>query len=540
VQTVYPRRFGRYVLVELLGLGGMGEVALAICGRRASPQLCVIKRLFPDCRGDRVVEERFRREGELVAKLFHRGLSRTLEVGRCEGEQFIAQEFIAGRDLGQLLASCASGGTRLPVPVAMHIVVQVAEALAYVHDAGNLGVVHRDVSPSNVRLSWQGEVKLIDFGIARAAAQAGLTQNGQSVGRPKYMAPELLAGGQATRATDVYALGVVLWEMLTGRSFGDGKGTLRASNPEVADGLEKVVLKASNPVSADRFASTHALRDALVPFLPERFAGDAALRELLASRWDVARETRLRDAAVEGASALLEEVEIRRASETAKIQEKDREWIPELPRRRVWPWATGVLVLAGTVAVAWRWHDGGQDGRRGTASGGVSASTGGVRGTGGVRVGVEAEAGSGGRAVVAAPTPNPATLFEGFGTDSLPRLTPGASRSPIATTATATATNMGTATATRNAGRARGKSGEALLDDAQEAYRAGAVEQAIGLARRAARSGAGARARIMAGRMLVHENRLAEAEGEFAAAVRLAPDDEEAAQWLARVRAGGN
>jgi len=84
----------------------------------------------------------------------------------------------------------------MPVLLALHIVMKVADALAYVHEAGNLGVVHRDVSPSNVRLSWQGEVKLIDFGIARAAAQTGLTQMGQTVGRPKYMAPNSSKAGR--------------------------------------------------------------------------------------------------------------------------------------------------------------------------------------------------------------------------------------------------------------------------------------------------------------------------------------------------------
>ena len=245
MQTIYPRRFGRYVLVEVLGLGGMGEVSLALHGPRRQPRLCVVKRLFADCRGDAVVEERFRREGELVARLSHPGLPRTFEVGICDGERFIAQEFIAGRDLGQVMASCASGGTRLPVPLALHIVIRVAETLAYVHDVGGWGVVHRDVSPSNVRLSWQGDVKLIDFGVARLSVQAGLTITGQSVGRPMYMAPELLAGGQATRATDVYALGAGLWEMLAGRPYVDSQAdSLAHLNSEVPEGVVAAVMAA--------------------------------------------------------------------------------------------------------------------------------------------------------------------------------------------------------------------------------------------------------------------------------------------------------
>jgi len=145
---------------------------------------------------------------------------------------------IDGRDLGQVMASCATTGTRMPVLLALHIVMKVADALAYVHEAGNLGVVHRDVSPSNVRLSWQGEVKLIDFGIARAAAQTGLTQMGQRSGdRNTWPRTPRRQGGVARFRC--LRLGVVLWELLAGRPYlSEGKMRLVTDyNSDVSEDL---------------------------------------------------------------------------------------------------------------------------------------------------------------------------------------------------------------------------------------------------------------------------------------------------------------
>lgn len=497
MQTLYPRRYGRYVLVELLGVGGMGEVALALTGDPGDVKLCVVKRLFPDCRGDAAAEERFRREGELVAKLSHSGVPRTLEVGVCEGEQFIAQEFIDGRDLGQVMASCAATGTRMPVALALHIVMEVAGALAYVHEVGKLGVVHRDVSPSNVRLSWQGDVKLIDFGIARAAAQIGLTQMGQTVGRPKYMAPELLKGGAASRASDVYALGVVLWELLAGRPYTtEGKVcSVAEHNPEVSEGLALTAMVALNPVPDSRFATTAALRNALAQHVPADFAGASALREFLAGRWDLAREVRLRDAAIAEAIPLL-----------GDIPAAPPPAVPVERRGQAVQLASGfVLLAAAGLAGVWWLHRSDEGGMS------LSVPPSGVREDASVIQPGAQDSAAPSDVRIASPAPPPQ-----------PRI--GHTRIPHAP-------EQGGAAVTS-------RSHSLLLENAEEAYRNGAVEQAIAMARRAAEAGGGARARIIAGGMLVHEGRLREAEAEFAAVLRVAPDNHEAAAWLERLRAG--
>jgi tetratricopeptide (TPR) repeat protein len=501
VQTLYPRRYGRYVLVELLGIGGMGEVALALTGHPGDFKRCVVKRLFPDCRGDAAVEERFRREGELVSRLSHSGVPQTLEVGECDGEQFIAQEFIDGRDLGQVMASCATTGTRMPVLLALHIVMKVADALAYVHEAGNLGVVHRDVSPSNVRLSWQGEVKLIDFGIARAAAQTGLTQMGQTVGRPKYMAPELLEGRAASRASDVYALGVVLWELLAGRPYlTEGKMRLVTDyNSDVSEDLALAVMVALNPVPSGRYATTAALLEALAKQVPADFSGTAALREFLADRWDVAREARLRETAIaEAAPLLAASSTLFPSSVPAPVQRRGR------AVRLV---GGSVLLAAAGFAGVWWLHR--------SDAGGIGSSV----PTSWVRKDASATPPNVPDSAVVAADVQPA-LPVSVAPTSRRRLGLARSRAPersLETKAT--------------------QSYKSLLEDAEEAFRNGSVAQAIALAQRAAEVGGGARARIAAGGMLVHEGRLREAEAEFAAALRVAPDNAEAAAWLEKLRA---
>jgi tRNA A-37 threonylcarbamoyl transferase component Bud32 len=525
VAATYPRRFGRYVLVELLGSGGMGEVALALRGKPEHFKLCVVKRLSAHRPKDPALEERFRREGELAAKLSDNGVPRTLEVGVCEGEPFIAQEFVDGKDLGQVMASCATSGPGMPASVALHIVMKVAKTLACVQEAGNMGVVHREVSPANVRLSWQGDVKLLDFGIARAVAQTALTQTGQAVGRPRYMAPELLQGGAASLASDVYALGVVLWELLAGRPYPVGGPVY--SVVDVPEALRSAVMVALNPVAAGRYTTPAALRDALLPHAPLDAVGTAALREFLASRWDVAREARLREAAVTEAAPLLTDAPGTLSSTGASVVVR---------RGRATLLVGGLVVLAaaagvGVWSVLWA--------RSATNEAPVVAT--------GFPVPQEAEptriwvpdSAAPTKVVLAVPSP------------VLQEAEPARTEVPDSAAPAKVVLAAPQAPAPRRGvrhprvGQMAEPTGEpeaagsyaALLEEAAEAYRQGSVEQALGLARKAAGLGGGARARIVAGRMLVHEGRLREAEVEFAGALRLAPDNAEAAAWLAKTHA---
>ena len=210
-----PRRWGAYFLVRPLGGGGMGDVYLALSGRPGFEKACVIKRLTPETLDDPERVKRFRREAEIVRSLSHGAVAQTIAVDDYAGEPFIVQEYIEGKTLTQFVSAARSVdlGT-LPVEIAIHIVREMSRALAYAHGAG---VIHRDVALDNIMVTFSGEVRLIDFGIARSVSDATLTMPGTIVGRWTYTAPEVLTGARADQRADVYAAGVVLWELLTGR-----------------------------------------------------------------------------------------------------------------------------------------------------------------------------------------------------------------------------------------------------------------------------------------------------------------------------------
>ncbi len=173
----FPQRWGAYVLIRPLGSGGMGSVFLALTGRAGNDKLCVVKRLNADTLSDGERLRRFRREADIARTLSHGAIAQTLAVDDHEGEPFIAQEFVAGRTLTQLGATALGMGERIPQTVAAYVAREVARALAYAH---RLGIVHRDIAPDNVMVSFDGEVRLIDFGIARGGS-------GPGIDRPRHL-----------------------------------------------------------------------------------------------------------------------------------------------------------------------------------------------------------------------------------------------------------------------------------------------------------------------------------------------------------------
>jgi hypothetical protein len=198
---------GRYRLRSLLAAGGMGAVWVAddaVLGRQVA-----VKLLSEALAGDGLAAERLRREARAAAGLEHPGIARVLDLGEDGGRPYLVMELLHGQSLAQRLARAGP----LPPAEAARVVAAAAEALQVAHRAG---IVHRDVKPGNVFLTLDGEVKLLDFGIASAANQAALT-GGDLIGTAAYLAPERMLGHDATPASDVYALGVVLYELLAGR-----------------------------------------------------------------------------------------------------------------------------------------------------------------------------------------------------------------------------------------------------------------------------------------------------------------------------------
>lgn len=239
---------GRYRLVRQIGSGGMATVHEAedtSLGRAVA-----VKILRPQHAADEAFVARFEREARAIARLKHPSIVDVYDVGQQDGQHFIVMEFVAGQSVKDLLREGA-----LPADRAIDIGVQIAKALEYAH---RKGLVHRDVKPHNIIVSPEGGAKLVDFGIAAARGSATLTEGGSVLGTVHYVAPEQARGEPATPASDIYSLGVVLYEMASGRLPFEGDTPIEIArkhvseaplppsrfNPRIPSGLERAILHA--------------------------------------------------------------------------------------------------------------------------------------------------------------------------------------------------------------------------------------------------------------------------------------------------------
>jgi eukaryotic-like serine/threonine-protein kinase len=225
---------GRYELVELIGKGGMSSVWQA--HDRLLDRRVAIKVLHPQFTEDEEYVERFRREARSVAQLSHPNIVTVIDRGEDEGRQYIVFEYVEGENLKELLER----GGPMPVRDALLMALQMARALSFAHARG---LVHRDVKPQNVLLNADGQAKMTDFGIAREVDVQGVTITGTVMGTSEYIAPEQARGEQVDAQTDVYSLGVVLFELLTGSVPYDGDNfvsvALRHVNEPVPSVLDR-------------------------------------------------------------------------------------------------------------------------------------------------------------------------------------------------------------------------------------------------------------------------------------------------------------
>jgi len=221
-----PVPFGKYYLLGLIARGGMAEVYRArprpadgAAADSGEKKLLAIKVMRPQLARETRFVDMFNREGQLALMLRNRCIVETMEIGRIEGRHYIAMEYIGGRDLTQVLRRCQETNQRIPVPHAVYIAARIAEGLDFAHrltdaDGRPLNIVNRDVSPSNVRLSYDGDVKLLDFGIAQALMKF-TSEIGVLKGKFSYMSPEQIRGMPLDARTDVFSTGIILHEMLT-------------------------------------------------------------------------------------------------------------------------------------------------------------------------------------------------------------------------------------------------------------------------------------------------------------------------------------
>ncbi|MFI5308379.1 MAG: protein kinase, partial [Polyangiales bacterium] len=282
-----PIPFGKYYLLERVNVGGMAEVFRAkATGVEGFERMVAVKRILPSIAEDEEFITMFIDEAKIAVQLTHANVAQIFDLGRVDDSYFIALEYVHGKDLRAMFNRGRARGEQIPVPMACYVIMKLCEGLDYAHnkrDAGGqfLNLVHRDVSPQNILVSYEGEVKIIDFGIAKAAGKAGRTQAGILKGKFGYMSPEQVQGLEIDRRSDVFGVGICLYELLTGERLFVGESDFATLekvrkvdimppstyNRRIPEELEQIVLKALARDRDLRHQTAMQLHDELQGFM---------------------------------------------------------------------------------------------------------------------------------------------------------------------------------------------------------------------------------------------------------------------------------
>jgi serine/threonine protein kinase len=301
--------YGPYRLIDRVAVGGMAEVFKAKrSGVEGFEKVVAVKRILPHLSDNQEFVDMFVDEAKMVAGLTHPNIVQIFDLGKIDKSYYIAMEYVHGHDLRTILKRAKEKGMRMPLDLSLHIVKEVCASLEYAHrkkdDKGRpMQIVHRDVSPQNIMISFEGDVKLTDFGIAKAATKASNTDRGALRGKLLYMSPEQAWGKPIDRRSDLFSLGIVLYEMVTDQKpFLGGSTELsileavrqgeiarpRSINPRIPESLENVVLKALAKDADERYQDAGEMHRGLERVLRERqppAAGELArLLEVLFDR----------------------------------------------------------------------------------------------------------------------------------------------------------------------------------------------------------------------------------------------------------------
>ncbi len=347
--------FGKYRVIDKLGEGGMAVVFLARFEAAGGlSKTCVVKAIHRQLIAEKEFRDAFYDEARIALSLNHGNLVQTFDFGDEDGTLFLVMEWCDAGDLDDLMTALARRGERLSTEASCHIMKGLLAGLHYAHEARDafdrpLELVHRDISPPNILLTHAGEIKLSDFGIARAAQRLVSTGFGVVKGKPAYLAPEQAVGKDATRQSDIFSAGIVFWEMIVGRRlFGGGDtrrimGNVAAANitrpdkyrKDLPPRLNAVIMRALSPKAENRFESASAFLEEIESFCVDEgysqtHADFAKLLDLAfhKKRSDIA-ETRMKTPVITHESA---------GTDAASKSER-------LPRRR------GFLYLSAVVAL---------------------------------------------------------------------------------------------------------------------------------------------------------------------------------------------
>ncbi len=282
--------YGNYQLIKRIATGGMAQIYLA---RQRGPEgfekLLVVKRILPHLAENDEFVRMFLDEARIAARLNHPNIVQIFNLGAQDDSFFIAMEYIHGEDVRRVWKRAEALGMALPIPLVCRVIMEACAGLDYAHKKTDpqgkpLDIVHRDISPQNILVTFQGGVKVVDFGIAKAADQATVTRSGVLKGKYSYMSPEQASGRRIDCRSDIFALGIVLWELLTGRRLFKRENEIQTLNavteckvlppskvnPRVPADLDAVVLKALARDANDRYQEAAELQMALEDWLLTR------------------------------------------------------------------------------------------------------------------------------------------------------------------------------------------------------------------------------------------------------------------------------
>ncbi len=338
-----PQQFGKYSLIEKIGQGGMAEIFKAKAyGSQGFEKVLVVKRILPNLMKDTHFVDMFVNEAKLTVSLSHNNIIQIYELDEADGQFYIAMEFIHGQDMFNVVDRGYRRRVPLPEDLAIHCVIETLKGLEYAHrakgpDGSPLSLVHRDISPTNIFMSYEGDVKLADFGIAKARMSRQETKANSIKGTLGYMSPEQVMGKELDRRSDLFATGIILYELVTGAKPFSGKGDLdillkirdaqfpapSKVKPDISPQLERIIMRAMTRNADGRYQEAGEFYDDLADYLFT--AGMRTSQRKLATYMKnlFADELAEEEAKMRAASGMLQQVGAKRVDGPSPITRED-------------------------------------------------------------------------------------------------------------------------------------------------------------------------------------------------------------------------